>query len=257
MKLNFIILGSGSSLGVPSIDGNFGDCDPKNSKNNRTRCSALLSGRNFNLLIDSSPDVRQQFLNNNVKSLDCVFYTHQHADQTHGINDLRYFYLKNRKQIPVFANKETSKYLINSFKYCFKKTSKFYPPIMKLNNLKKKHNFLNNKIQISSFEVAHGSINSICYVINKKLAYASDVNLINKKYYSKIRNLKFLVIDCLRLNPHPSHYNLDQILNLIKEIKPQNTILTNLHSSLDYEKLKKRLPKFVFPAYDGMKLIIN
>ena len=257
MKLNFIILGSGSSLGVPSIDGNFGDCDPKNSKNNRTRCSALLSGRNFNLLIDSSPDVRQQFLNNNVKSLDCVFYTHQHADQTHGINDLRYFYLKNRKQIPVFANKETSKYLINSFKYCFKKTSNFYPPIMKLNNLKKKHNFLNNKIQISSFEVAHGSINSICYVINKKLAYASDVNLINKKYYSKIRNLKFLVIDCLRLNPHPSHYNLDQILNLIKEIKPQNTILTNLHSSLDYEKLKKRLPKFVFPAYDGMKLIIN
>ena len=90
MKLIFTILGSGSSLGVPRIDGNFGKCNPKNKKNYRTRCSALLSTI-FNLLIDTSPDIRQQFLANNVKSLDCVFYTHQHADQTHGINDLRFF----------------------------------------------------------------------------------------------------------------------------------------------------------------------
>ena len=138
MKLIFTILGSGSSLGVPRIDGNFGKCNPNNKKNHRTRCSALLSTKNFNLLIDSSPDIRQQFLTNKVKSLDCVFYTHQHADQTHGINDLRFFYLKNKNQIPVFANKNTRKYLLNSFKYCFSKTSKFYPPIMNLKKLKKK-----------------------------------------------------------------------------------------------------------------------
>ncbi len=257
MSLKFIILGSGSSLGVPKIDGNFGKCNRKNKKNLRTRCSALLSYKNFNILIDSSPDIRHQFLQNKVKSLNCVFYTHQHADQTHGINDLRYFYLKNKKPIPVFANKSTSKYLYNSFKYCFKKTTDFYPPIMKLHNLKKKHNFLNNKIKISSFAVHHGQINSICYVINKTLAYASDVSFIDKKNYQNIKNLKYFVVDCLREEPHPSHYNLSRILNLISLIKPKYTILTNLNSSLDYERLKRKLPSRVYPAYDGMKLMIN
>ena len=257
MKIVFTILGSGSSLGVPRIDGNFGKCNPKIKRNFRTRCSALLSTKNFNLLIDSSPDIRQQFLNNKVKSLDCVFYTHQHADQTHGINDLRFFYLKQQKQIPVFANKNTAKYLVNSFKYCFKRTSNFYPPIMILKNLKKKHSFLNNKIKIRSFEVAHGSINSVCYIINNKLAYASDVSFISRDCYKNISKLKYFVVDCLREEPHPSHYNLDKILHLISEIKPKYTILTNLHSSLDYNILKKKLPKFVYPAYDGMKLLIN
>ena len=257
MKIFFTILGSGSSLGVPRIDGNFGMCNPKNKKNYRTRCSALLSTNNFNLLIDSSPDIRQQFLTNKVKSLDCVFYTHQHADQTHGINDLRFFYLKNKKQIPVFANKNTSKYLLNSFKYCFKKTSKFYPPIMKLKKLKKKHIFCKNKIKIRSFEVQHGSINSVCYTINNKLAYASDVSFIDKKKYLNLSKLKYFVVDCLREEAHPSHFNLENVLQLISEIRPKYTILTNLHSSLDYEKLKKKLPKSVIPAYDGLKLIVN
>lgn len=257
MKLTFTILGSGSSLGVPRIDGDFGNCNPNNKKNFRTRCSALLSAKNFNLLIDASPDIRQQFLQNKIKFLNCVFFTHQHADQTHGINDLRYFYLKNKVQIPVFANRTTTNYLLQSFKYCFKKTNNFYPPIMKLKNLKKKHNFIKDKITITSFEVAHGSINSLCYIINNKLAYASDVSFINKKNYININQLKYFVVDCLREEPHPSHYNLQKVLDLIREIKPKYTILTNLHSSLDYSSLKKKLPKNVFPAYDGMKLFIN
>ena len=257
MKLKFVILGSGSSLGVPRIDGDFGNCNPYNKKNYRTRCSALLSVKNFNLLIDSSPDIRQQFLQNKIKSLNFFFYTHQHADQTHGINDLRYFYLKTGKQIPVYANKSTSKFLLNSFEYCFRNTSNFYPPIMKLINLKKKHTFLKKKIIIKSFDVKHGAIKSVCYTINNKIAYASDVSFINKKNYSQIYKLKYFIIDCLREEPHPSHYSLNEILSLIKEIKPETTILTNLHSSLDYKKLKKKLPKSVLPAYDGMKLIVN
>jgi len=257
MTIKFTILGCGSSLGVPRIDGNFGNCNSRNKKNFRTRCSALISSKNFNLLIDSSPDIRNQFLNNKVKSLDGVFYTHEHADQTHGINDLRFFYLKNKKPIPVFANKSTSRYLINSFRYCFKKTSKFYPPIMKLKLLKKKHTFLNNKIDIRSFEVSHGSINSVCYIINNSIAYASDVSFIKPKNYKEIKKLEYFVVDCLRMEPHPSHYNLDKILDLIKKIKPKKTILTNLHSSMDYAKLKKILPNSVYPAFDGMKLIIN
>ncbi len=257
MKFNFIILGSGSSLGVPRIDGSFGNCNPKNKKNIRTRCSALLNYKNFNLLIDTSPDIRNQFLMNKVKYLNCIFYTHPHADQTHGINDLRYYYLKSRKQIPVFANKITSKYLLNTFGYCFKKTSLFYPPIMKLNSLKNKHSFLNKKINIESFEVDHGIIKSVCYIINKKIAYVSDVSHINKKNFSKISNLKYLIIDCLREEPHPTHYNLDQVVELLKTIKPRKTILTNLNSSLDYDNLKKKLSKNIRPAFDGMKLIVN
>ena len=257
MKFTFTILGSGSSLGVPRIDGDFGNCDPKNKKNFRTRCSALFSAKNFNLLIDSSPDIKQQFLKNKVKFLNCVFYTHEHADQTHGINDLRYFYLKNRNQIPVFANIRTTKYLLKSFKYCFQNRSNFYPPIMKLKKLKKKHTFFSNRINIRSFEVSHGSIMSVCYIINNKLAYASDVNFINPKNYSYIYKLEYFVVDCLREESHPSHFNLNNVLELIKEIKPKNAVLTNLHSSLDYKKLKKKLPKNVYPAYDGMKLIFN
>ena len=128
---------------------------------------------------------------------------------------------------------------------------------MKLNILKKKHNFFKNKIKIRSFKVSHGSINSLCYIINDKLAYASDVSHINEKDYSKIYKMNYFVIDCLREEPHPSHYNLDKVLELVKEIKPKQTILTNLHSTLDYEKLKKKLPKSIIPAYDGMKILIN
>ena len=140
MDFKFIILGCGSSLGVPRIDGNFGKCNPKNKKNFRSRCSAILISKDFNLLIDSSPDIRHQFLQNKIKSLNCVFYTHQHADQTHGINDLRVFYLKKRTKLPVYADKKTKNYLLKTFKYCFKNTSE-YPPILKMNNLKNIHIF--------------------------------------------------------------------------------------------------------------------
>ena len=115
MKLKFIILGCGSSLGVPRIDGNFGNCDPKNIKNYRTRCSALLSSKNFNILIDTSPDIRHQFLKNKIKFLNSIFYTHQHADQTHGINDLRVFFLKNKKKTNIYADKITLSHLKNNF----------------------------------------------------------------------------------------------------------------------------------------------
>mgnify|MGYP006157530123 FL=1 len=137
MSLKFILLGSGSSMGVPRADGDFGNCDPKNKKNYRTRCSALIKFNKENILIDTSPDLRQQLIFNNIKSINKVFYTHLHADQTHGINDLRAFFLKNKKQLPVYADKKTAKYLLSTFKYCFKSTTT-YPSTLTLNTLKKK-----------------------------------------------------------------------------------------------------------------------
>ena len=109
MRIKFTILGSGSSMGVPRADGHFGNCDPKNKKNYRTRCSALINFDNENILIDTSPDLRQQLISNKIKSINRVFYTHLHADQTHGINDLRSFFLNMKKQLPVYADKKTGK----------------------------------------------------------------------------------------------------------------------------------------------------
>ena len=132
--MKFIILGSGSSMGVPRADGFFGNCNPNNSKNYRTRCSALIKSKDKNILIDTSPDLRSQMLKNKIVNIDTVLYTHNHADQTHGINDLRVFSLKNKKKIPIFADHNTKKYLLNSFSYCFKKL-KDYPPTLKIFDL--------------------------------------------------------------------------------------------------------------------------
>ncbi len=255
MAVKFIILGSGSSMGVPRADGYTGNCNLSNKKNLRTRCSALIKFNDKNFLIDTSPDLRFQLLKNKIKSIDKVFYTHLHADQTHGINDLRPFFLINKKQIPVFADHKTSKYLNSTFKYCFK-SSYEYPSTLVLNDLKDKHIFKNKnkKILIESIPTEHGKIESICYLIDKKLAYASDISLFYKKDYKRLTKLDYLIIDCLWYRNHSAHFNLDQVLELVKILSPKKTILTNMHTDLDYDQLKKKLPKNIVPGYDGMTI---
>ena len=257
MRIKFTILGCGSSLGIPRIDGYFGNCDPKNKKNYRTRCSALISTQNKNILIDTSPDIKSQLIKNKIKSLDKVFYTHPHADQIHGINELRVFYLKKGIKLPVYANKITRNYLLSSFGYCFKNT-KHYPATLAINNLKDKHIIKDGKnlIILKAINVQHGPINSTCYIINNKCAYASDINKIYKKDIKYFKNLKYFVIDCLRYKSHPSHFNLDDVLKLASTIKPKKTILTNMNNDIDYDYLIKKLPKSIIPAYDGLSFLI-
>jgi len=253
MSIRFTILGCGSSMGVPKVDGDWGKCNPLERKNYRTRCSALIATKNKNILIDTSPDLREQMIKNRIKKINSVLYSHLHADQTHGINDLRAFYVKTKKQIPIYADQSTSKYLKNNFSYCFKKTST-YPSILNLKLAKKK--IIIDGVLINSIPVRHGKINSQCYIINKKCAYASDVDLIYEKDTKIFFKIDKLVIDCLRYKYHTSHYNLEGVLRLVKDLKPKKTILTNLHSDLDYNKLLKFLPKSVVPAFDGMNFII-
>ena len=137
MKIKFIILGCGSSLGVPRADGSWGNCDPKEKKNYRTRCSAFIKSNIKNILIDTSPDLRHQLIKNKINNIDYVIYSHKHGDQVHGINDLRVFSLKNKKKISVYADYQTGKYIKNNFSYCFKSTPS-YKAILKLFNLKKR-----------------------------------------------------------------------------------------------------------------------
>ena len=255
MTIKFIILGCGSSVGVPRADGFSGNCDLRNKKNYRSRCSALISFNDENILIDTSPDLRQQLLTNKIKTISKVFYTHMHADQTHGINDLRPFFLQNKKKIPVYADNNTAKYLYSTFKYCFE-SSASYPSTLNLNKLKKKHTFINKKkkLLIQSVNTQHGNIDSISYIINKKIAYASDVSLIYKKDLNLFKKLKYLIVDCLWYKNHSSHYNLDQVIELVKIIKPKKTILTNMHCDLDYDVLINKLPKNIIPGFDGMSV---
>ncbi len=254
--MKFIILGCGSSMGVPRPDGFFGNCDPKNKKNYRTRCSALIKTTDENILFDASPDLRQQLLRHRIKKINKVFFSHLHADQTHGINDLRSFYINGKKQINVYADRPTSIYLKNTFSYIFKSYSKEYPATLKLHKLPKYIIIKNKykKIKINSVMVEHGKIKSNCFIIDRRLAYISDVNKIHNKNFKFFKNLQWLIIDCLGYNYHPSHLNLESSLSIIKKFKPNKAILTNLSPILDYNKLKRLLPRNVVPAYDGLTI---
>ena len=256
--MKFVVLGCGSSMGVPRPDGYFGNCNPNNKKNYRTRCSALIKTSTESILIDTSPDLRAQMIGQKIKKIDKVLYSHMHADQTHGINDLRSFFITSKKQINVYADKDTSKYLRKTFSYCFDTYSREYPATLKLNNLNKKI-FIKNKkknILIKPIKVQHGNVYSICYIIDKKLAYISDVSEIYKKDYKYFKNLKYLIIDCLWYKNHPSHFNLEKVLEIIKKFAPKKAILTNLHTDIDYEQIKRKLPKNIVPAYDGLSVIL-
>ena len=164
--MKFIILGCGSSMGVPRPDGYFGNCDPKNKKNYRTRCSALIKTDQENILIDTSPDLRHQMLAQKINKIDKVFYSHMHADQKNGRNDLRAFFINNNKPINIFADIITSKYLKKTCSYCFNNFSKEYPANLKLNNIKKKL-FINDKnkiIKIKPIKDKHSNVKEKCYI---------------------------------------------------------------------------------------------
>lgn len=255
--IKFTILGCGSSMGVPRADGNWGKCDPNETKNFRTRCSAIIQTKKRNILIDTSPDLRFQFIKNKIENVDTVLYSHMHGDQVHGINDLRIFALKNANKIPVYADKLTKKYLLKNFLYCFK-DSRDYRAILSINDLKKDYNLKDGKIKISikSVPVKHGLIKSQSFIINKSCAYISDANKIFENDLKYFFNLKFLVIDCLRIKKHPSHFCLDEVIKLISVLKPKKAILTNMHSDLDYRYLIKILPRNIIPAYDGISFNI-
>tara|TARA_B110000967_G_scaffold207352_1_gene256467 strand:- start:380 stop:1150 length:771 start_codon:yes stop_codon:yes gene_type:complete len=252
LKNKFTILGCGSSLGSPWITNNWGNCNKQNKKNLRTRCSAHFQFKDISTLIDTSPDIKIQFQNNKIKNIDAVLYTHEHADQTFGIFELRPFFWKNKKKINIYGSKKTIIELKKKFDFCFEE-KQGYVPILKENIIT--NNFTikkgNNKIKIKSFETLHGLTKSTAYIVNK-IAYLSDCSFIPLNSRRLLYNLDYLIIDCLRTKYHPGHFNLETALILSKEFNAKKTILTNLHVEFDYNKLKKILPNNIVPAFDGM-----
>ena len=251
MKNKFTILGCGSSLGSPWIT-NYKGKLKNNPKNLRTRCCAHIQFGNLSVLIDTSPDIKNQFLRNKIKSLDSIIYTHEHADQTSGIFELRPFFWKNKKKIPVYGSKRTIKALLSKYTFCFLPRHG-YQPIMKATIVKDKFKIKKKgkTLSIHAFDVNHGLINATGFLFNK-IAYISDCKKIPINSLKKLNNLDFLIIDCLRKEKHPGHMNYQETLEIISKLKPKKAILTNLHVDLDYDNLKKELPSNIIPAYDGL-----
>ena len=215
MKKKFTILGCGSSLGSPWINGFWGNCDKKNQKNIRSRCCAHIKYNDLSVLIDTSPDIKQQMIANNIKDVDSIIYTHEHADQTAGIFEFRPLYFKKKKKIPIYCNTSTKKRIKLSYPWLFK-SSKLYPQIMffkKTNNV-----FLINKkkshLKIKAFDVTHGKAKTRGYLF-EKIAYVSDSNHIPLKSLKYLKNLNYLIIDCFREEKHVTHFCLEDALKLI------------------------------------------
>ena len=254
MKSKLIILGCGSSIGVPRIDGFWGNCKRNEKKNKRTRCCAIITKGSNSVLIDTSPDIKNQLLSNKVKNISSIVFTHEHADQTNGLFELRPFYWKHNKKIDAYGDLQSMKRIIRRQEYLFKKVSS-YPPIIKSNIIKSKFSLGKGaeRINFQTIKATHGKTNSLIYVF-EKTAYISDcddLSIIKKK---ELKNLKHLIIDCLRFKKHPSHFNLEECIYVHHHLKPRKTILTNLHYSLDYNYLLKKLPSDIVPAYDGLKI---
>jgi len=254
MKSKLIILGCGGSVGVPRIDDFWGNCKKDNKKNIRTRCSAILIKGSNIILIDTSPDVKEQLLSNKIKNISSVIYTHEHADQTNGLFELRPFFWKYKKRINIYGNTQTINSLKKRYDFLFKKKTS-YPAIVKSNIIKSDFTLGKNKEKVffKTIKVRHGKITSIAYIF-ENTAYISDSNDLEIIKIRQLKKLKYLIIDCLKFDRHPSHFNLDEVLFINQQLKPKKTILTNLHYDLDYDYLLKILPKNVIPAHDGMSL---
>lgn len=265
MTVTLTILGCGSSGGVPRIGGDWGLCDPANPRNRRRRCSILLEMTGASgvtrVLIDTSPDLREQLIDAHVDHLDAVFLTHEHADQTHGIDDLRSVVLHQRRRIPTYFNLSTAKDIMARFSYCFiTPEGSEYPPILTRHGIEagESQEILGKggAIVLSAFGVQHGNIPSLGYRIGNA-AYLPDVSDIPEASWPALEALDLWIVDGLRYAPHPSHFSVDDALSWIERFKPKRAVITNMHSDLDYEVLRLSLPEGVAPAHDGLRLTVG
>lgn len=265
MMLNLTILGCGSSAGVPRPALGWGACDPNNPRNRRRRCSLLVESTADHgvtrIVIDTSPDLREQLIDAHVDHIDAVFLTHEHADQTHGIDDLRPVVLYQRRRIPVYLSKSTAEHILVRFSYCFvSPPGSEYPPILDHHGIEASESRViegkGGPVTLSAFVLQHGNIPALGYRIGDA-AYTPDLNDIPPESWPYLENLDLWIVDGLRYAAHPSHFSVNDALAWIDRFKPRRAVITNMHSDLDYEVLRQSLPPHVVPAYDGMRLTLE
>jgi phosphoribosyl 1,2-cyclic phosphate phosphodiesterase len=266
MSLDITILGCGSSGGVPRIGGRdgagqWGVCDPANPKNRRRRCSIVLRQRTPQgetaVLVDTSPDMKDQLIDARVARLDAVLLTHDHADQLHGIDDLRQVAMNVRRRIDVHTDAQSMVGVMQRFGYCFvTPDGSDYPPILNAHTIPEPFapfaiTGAGGDIPVLAFGQRHGKIRSLGFRFGP-IAYSPDVDGLDDAAFAALKGVDTWIVDALRYTPHPSHSHLAQTLEWIARVKPRHAILTNMHIDLDYETLKSELPAHIEPAYDGM-----
>lgn len=265
MSVELTILGCGSSGGVPRIGNDWGDCDPSEPKNSRSRCALLVEKRVDNacttVLIDTGPDIRTQLLNARVQHVDAVLYTHAHADHLHGIDDLRAFWVRNGQRVPVFMDEDTYQRATAGFGYCFQTPQgSNYPPILERREIRNGEPITVDgaagSLQFDPFEVIHGEMKALGFRV-AEAAYVPDISEFPQNSLKYLKNLDILILDCLRRRPHPSHFCLADALEWTEKLVPKHAVFTNLHNDLDYRTLTEELPASIEPAFDGMKISLK
>jgi len=263
MSLRITILGCGSSGGVPRVGQGWGACDPKNPKNRRRRCSIFVErlgdeGARTQVLVDTGPDLREQLLGQDISHLDGILLTHQHADHTHGIDDVRPLVIMARHKIDLHMDAATSAVVREAFSYIFETPAgSQYPALLTEQRLMPgkvcRIKGAGGTIEALPFRLEHGEIDALGFRFGD-IAYSPDVNAIPPESAGFLEGLDLWIVDALRYTPHPSHFCLAETLEWIARLRPKRAILTNLHTDLDFERLKGELPPNVEPAYDGMQI---
>jgi len=261
------ILGCGSSGGVPRVGNIWGACDPVEPRNRRRRCALLLEGftkgepEPTRIVVDTGCDLREQLLSAGVGRVEAVLYTHEHADHTHGIDDLRVLALNNRKRVDVYFSQEAAARIVPSFAYCFTAPAgSDYPPILNQNLIEPGQTITvsgpGGDVAVTAFAQRHGNIESLGFRI-RDFVYSCDLNGIPEASELMVSDAKVWVLDALRPSPHPSHLSLGESLALIERFQPRQAVLTNLHIDLDYRTLDAQTPAHVTPAFDGLRIDID
>lgn len=253
--LNITFLGTGTSQGIPMIASNDPVCLSNDLKDKRLRSSILISWDNFSYVIDCGPDFRQQMLREKVQLIHGVLFTHEHSDHTAGLDDLRPFCYKIG-EMPIYVNQRTLNSLEQRFQYIFSKENRYPGAPSVQPNLVDKTPFYINDVQITPIEVLHGNLPVTAYRI-QDFAYLTDVKSIEKSEKEKLKNLDVLVVNALRKEEHPTHFNLQEALDFVEEIQPKKTFFTHISHKLGFHKeVSKQLPKNIFLAFDGLKITV-
>lgn len=252
MKVTF--LGTGTSTGIPLIGSDHPVCQSSNKKDKRLRSSVLIQWDNYSYIIDTGPDFRQQMLRSKCKRIDGVLYTHEHSDHTSGIDDLRAFCFK-QGEIPIYGHKRVIDNLFNRFEYIFNKEKKYSgAPKLKPIEITENKNFKISNLIITPISYLHAKLQVYGYRFND-FAYLTDMKTIEDVEINKLDNLKVLVLNCIKIEPHYSHLNLEEALKLIRLIKPKKTYLTHISHMLGFhEEVQNNLPEDVFLAFDGLEI---
>jgi phosphoribosyl 1,2-cyclic phosphate phosphodiesterase len=264
MTIDFTILGCGSSAGVPRVAQGWGHCDPNNPKNRRRRCALLVEKRGDHeptrLLVDAGADLREQLIATNVHRLDAVLLTHAHADHIHGLDDLRPLTMAMHRRIEIFLDPPTWDAVGRRFDYLFETPpGSQYPPLLipRVFDYGQKfgHGGPAGEVEIQTFRLNHGDMDAAGFRFGA-CAYTPDVKFVPPESMEFLEDLDLWIVDALRHKLHPSHLSVSETLELIERFKPKRAVLTNLHTDLDYEVLRKNLPAHVEPAYDFMRLSV-